>query len=121
MAPIVRTQFVTTHNNIGFARKKAQIISFIEREFERLGLGHRARVSRLVCTKLGHVRSRSLSPGGELGGSGFWPFFPAPLPDCLFLLLYLPVLLILRPHVGSTFPRLILVPSAHTQSGWEWL
>ena len=51
-----------THNNIGFARKKAQIISFIERGFERLGLGHRARVSRLVCTKLGRVRSRSLSP-----------------------------------------------------------
>ena len=36
----VRTQFVTIHNNVGFARKKAQIISFIERGFERLGLGH---------------------------------------------------------------------------------
>ena len=40
-APIVRTQFVTTHNNVGFARKKAQTISFIERGFERLGLGHK--------------------------------------------------------------------------------
>ena len=38
--PIVGTQFVTTHNNVGFVRKKAQTISFIEREFERLGLGH---------------------------------------------------------------------------------
>ena len=38
--PIVRTQFVTTHNNVGFARKKAKTISFIER-FEMLGLGHR--------------------------------------------------------------------------------
>ena len=38
--PIVRTQFVTTHNNVGFARKKAQTISLIERGFERLGLGH---------------------------------------------------------------------------------
>ena len=37
----VRTQFVTIHNNVGFARKKAQTISFIERGFERLGLGHR--------------------------------------------------------------------------------
>ena len=40
-APIVRTQFVTTHNNVGFARKKAQTISFIERGFERLGLDHK--------------------------------------------------------------------------------
>ena len=39
-APIVRTQFVTTPNNVGFAHKKAQTISFIERGFERLGLGH---------------------------------------------------------------------------------
>ena len=30
-----------TRNNIGFARKKAQTISFIEREFEKLGLGHK--------------------------------------------------------------------------------
>ena len=40
-APIVRIQFVTTHNNVGFARKKAQTLSFIEYGFERLGLGHR--------------------------------------------------------------------------------
>ena len=40
-ASIVRTQFVTTHNNVGFACKKAQTISLIERGFERLGLGHR--------------------------------------------------------------------------------
>ena len=39
-APIIRTQFVTTHNSVGFARRKAQTISFIERGFERLGLGH---------------------------------------------------------------------------------
>ena len=39
--PTVRTQFVTTQNDIGFARKKAQTISFVERGFERLGLGHR--------------------------------------------------------------------------------
>ena len=30
----------------------------------------------------------SLSPGGGLGGSGFWPFFPAPCPDCSLFLLY---------------------------------
>ena len=39
-APIVRARFVMTQNNIGFAREKAQTISFIERGFERLGLGH---------------------------------------------------------------------------------
>ena len=59
---LVRTQFVTTHNNIGFARKKAQTISFIERGFERLSLGHRTGVSRDVYTELNRVRLRSLSP-----------------------------------------------------------
>ena len=61
-APIVRTQFVTTHNNIGFVRKKTQTISLIERGFERLGLGHWTRVSHLGRTELGRVRSRNLSP-----------------------------------------------------------
>ena len=27
-------------NSVGFAREKAQIMSFVERGFERLGLGH---------------------------------------------------------------------------------
>ena len=49
-APIVRTQFVTTHNNVGFACKKTQTISFIERGFERLGLGHKTVVFRGVHT-----------------------------------------------------------------------
>ena len=44
---IVRTRFVTNHNSIGLARKKAQTISFVERGFERLGLSHWA-VSLLV-------------------------------------------------------------------------
>ena len=37
----VRTRFVSNRNCVGFARKKAQTISFVERRFERLGLGHR--------------------------------------------------------------------------------
>ena len=41
-APIVRTRFATDRNSIGFARKKAQTISFVERGFERLGLGRQA-------------------------------------------------------------------------------
>ena len=36
----VRTRLVTNRNSVGFARKKAQTISFVERGFERLGLGH---------------------------------------------------------------------------------
>ena len=34
--------FVTNRNSIGFVRKKAQTISFVEHGFERLGLGHQA-------------------------------------------------------------------------------
>ena len=41
-APIVETRFVTNRNSVGFARKKAQTISFVERGFERLGLGHQS-------------------------------------------------------------------------------
>ena len=48
-APIVRTQFVSNHNIVGFARKKAQTISFVERGFERLGLSHQA-VSLSWCS-----------------------------------------------------------------------
>ena len=97
-APIVRTQFVTTHNNVGFACKKAQTISFIERGFERLGLGHRTVVFRGVHTELNRVRSRSLSLGGGLGGSGFWPFFPAPSPGLLVPLF----ILVCIPYPSST-------------------
>ena len=61
-APIVRTQFVMTQNDIGFVREKAQTISFVERGFGRLSLGHRTVVSRDVHTELNRVRSRSLSP-----------------------------------------------------------
>ena len=43
---IVRPQFVTTQNDIGFEREKAQTISFVERGFERLSLGHRTVVCR---------------------------------------------------------------------------
>ena len=62
---------------LGSHVKKAQTISFVERGFERLGLGHRTVVCRGVHTELNRVRLRSLSPGGGLGGSSFWPFFPA--------------------------------------------
>ena len=50
--------------------KKTQTISFVERGFERLGLGHQTVVCRGVHTELNRVRSRSLSPRGGLEGSG---------------------------------------------------
>ena len=101
---IVRTRFVTNRNSIGFAHKKAQTISFIERGFERLGLSHQMTGLFVVFLYgLDRVRPGSLSPRGGLGDSDFWPFFPAPTLDCLFFLLYWPVFLILRPRVGSTF------------------
>ena len=62
---------------LGSHIKKAQTISFVERGFERLGLGHQTVVCRGVHIELNRVRPRSLSPGGGLGGSDFWPFFPA--------------------------------------------
>ena len=46
----VRTRFGTTQSDTGFARKKAQTISFIERGFERLGLDHKSVVFRGVHT-----------------------------------------------------------------------
>ena len=38
----VRIRFVTNRNSVGFARKMAQTISFVEHGYERLGLGHQA-------------------------------------------------------------------------------
>ena len=108
-------------NSVGFAREKALTISFVERGFERLGLGHQVVVFRGVRTWLSCLHPWSLSPGGGLGGSGFLPFFPAFSLDYLLFLLYQPAFTVLRPRVGSTFPRLILVPSTYTQSRWGWL
>ena len=85
---IVRSRFGTTQDDIGFAHKKAQTISFVERGFEKLGLGHRMVISRGIHIKLNRVRSRSLSPGGGLGGSRSWPFFPASSPNYSLPLLY---------------------------------
>ena len=38
----VGTRFIANRNRVGFARKKARTISFVERGFERLGPGHQA-------------------------------------------------------------------------------
>ena len=67
-------------NSDGFAHKKgAPTISFVEREFGRRGLDRQA-VGLLwrSCVFRSSSPMESLSLGGGLGGSGFWPFFPAP-------------------------------------------
>ena len=65
--------------------------------------------------------SWSLSPRNGLGGSGSWPFVPALFSG----LLASPFILVCVPYPTSTcridFLGLILIPSAHTQSGWGWL
>ena len=42
MSTTVRTQFVTNRIGVGLVRKEAHTISFVERGFKRLGLGHQA-------------------------------------------------------------------------------
>ena len=106
---------------LGSHVKKAQTISFVERGFEILGLGHQTVVNRGVHTELNCVRLRSLFPGGGLGGSGSWPFFPATLSGLLASLFILACIHYPMSTCRVDFPRLILVPSAHSQSGWGWL
>ena len=57
---LVRTRFVTTHNNVGFARKNAQTISLIEHGFKRLGLGH------WTVVRVGSGQRISSEESGEL-------------------------------------------------------
>ena len=80
---------MTNLNSVGFARKKAQTISFVERGFERLGLGHQA-VGFSWCSCM----VKFPSPLGffllEVGWEAlvFWPFFPDTSLDYLLFLLY---------------------------------
>ena len=77
---------------------KAQTISFVERGFERLGLGHQMVVCRGVHIESNYVRSRSLSPGGGVGGFGFLAIFPSPSPG----LPVPPFILACIPYSSST-------------------
>ena len=118
-APIVRTRFVTTHNSVGFARKKAQTISFVERGFERLGLSHQT-VGFSWCLDI----VRSCSPWEsfswrQAGRFWFLAIFPSHFPWIAYFSFYTSLSSLSNVHVwGFDFPILILVPSAHTQSGW---
>ena len=80
--PPVRTQFVTNHNSVGFARKKAQTISFVERGFERLGLGHEA-VGFSWCSYMVKLSSPLESFSWRWAGRlWFFAIFSSPLVWC---------------------------------------
>ena len=79
-APIVRARFVTNRNNVGFARKKAQTISFVERGFERLGLGHQV-VGFSWCSCVVKFSSPLESFSWRWAGRlWFLAIFPSPFP-----------------------------------------
>ena len=97
--PIVRTRFVSNHNSVGFVRKKAQIISFVERGFERLGLGHQA-VDSSWCSYMVKLSSPLESFSWRWAGRlWFLAIFPSPLFGAPTFSLYSPSWLILALHL----------------------
>ena len=88
---------MTTHNSVGFARKKAQTISFIERGFEKLGLNHQT-VGFSWCAYI----VKSCSPWESfswrrVGRLWFFAIFPRPCSG----LLSFPFILACVPYPSS--------------------
>ena len=98
-APIVRTRFVTNRSSVGFARKKAQTISFVERGFERLGLSHQA-VCFWWCSYMVKFSSPLESFSWRWAGR-FW--FLAIFPSLFFRLLIFPFILACVHCPSSTY------------------
>ena len=94
----VRTRIVMNRNSVGFACKKAQTISFIEREFERLDLDHQTIVSRDVHTELNRVRFEESFSWRRTERLWFLAFFPSP-PLGLLVPLFI---LVCIPYPSST-------------------
>ena len=107
---------------LGSYVKRAQTISFVERGFEELGLGHWSMDNHGVHTIVDHVRF--VESFSSKQSRRLW-FLAFPSPSPFSGLLVSPFILACIPYPTSTcriyFPALILVPSAHTQSGWGWL
>ena len=106
---------------LGSYVKRAQTISFVERGFEGLGLGHWSVDNHGVHTKVSHVRFVESFSSKRSERLWFLAFFPSPFSRLLaspFILAYIPYP---TSMYRFDFPGLILVPSAHTQSGWGWL
>ena len=95
----VRTRFVTNRNNVGFARKMTQTISFVERGFERLGIGHQT-VGFSWCSYMVKFSSPLESFFWRWAGRlWFLAIFPSLLFGATIFLFYSPSWLILAPHL----------------------
>ena len=103
----VRTRLVTTRNSVGFARKKAQTISFIERGFERLGLSHQTAGFRNVHTWLKLCSPWKSFSWRRVGRLWFLAIFPSPFVGALTFTLYSTSWLILALHL---LVRQVLTP-----------
>ena len=100
---IVRTRFVTNRNSVGFARKKAQTISFVERGFERLGLGHQMVGFSWYSYKVKFSSPLESFSWRWAGRLWFLAIFPSPL----YRLLTFPFILA-RVHCPSSTRRVKL-------------
>ena len=111
----VRTRFVTTRNSVGFARRKVQTISFIERGFERLDFGHKI-VGFWWCSYI----TKSCSPQEFFSQRRvvilwFSAIFPSQPLGALSFTLYSHSWLILALHLLiRQVPASVPVPSART-------
>ena len=87
-------------NSVGFAREKAQTMSFVERGFERLGLGHQM-VSFSWCSYKVKFSSPLESFSWRWAGRlWFLAIFPSRLICAPTFLLYSPSWLILAFHLS---------------------
>ena len=98
-APIVRTRFVTNRNSVGFVRKMAQTISFVECGFERLGLGHQT-VGFSWCSYMVQFSSPLESFSWRWAGR-LW--FLAIFPSLFSRLLIFPFILTCVRYPSSTY------------------
>ena len=101
--------------------KRAQTISFVERGFEGLGLGHWSVDNHGVHTKVSHVRFVESFSSKRSGRLWFLAFFPSHFSRSLTSSFILACISYLTSTCRFDFLGLILVPSAHTQNGWRWL
>ena len=96
---VVRTRFVTNRTGVGLVRKEAHTISFVERGFERLGLGHQA-VGFLWCSYMVKFSSPLESFSWRWAGRpSFLALFPRHSIGAPIFLLYSPFWLILVLHL----------------------
>ena len=102
-------------NCVGFAREKAQTMSFVERGFERLGLGHQVLGFSWCSYKVKFSSPLESFSWRWAGRLWFLAIFPSPLICAPTFLLYSPSWLILAFHlsvrqvlISVSIPSLVL-------------